>query len=101
MIDPNIEAALIGVAATIGLGLIGWAWRLQEKISSTRGELDQKVVNVREELAAYKLDVAEKYVSTQKLDDVENRMVRAVDELKRDLNRRLDDLLQTLRHPAA
>lgn len=62
----------------IVMGLIGGAWwRIEGRLS----DQDKERTRLREELAAYKLYVAQNHVSAEALREAEKRLITAIEKL--------------------
>ncbi|WP_420411586.1 hypothetical protein [Roseibium sp.] len=69
-------------ALTVIIGAVAGAWWfLFSSNLATRRECQKETQQLRQDLAAYKLEVAERYASVDHLKEVENRLVNAIDKL--------------------
>jgi Tfp pilus assembly protein PilO len=71
---------IISLLAIAGVCSGAW-WFLFSYNLATRKELQKEIQGLRQELAAYKLEVAERYASVDHLKEVESRLVMAIDKL--------------------
>lgn len=69
--------ALLVLTSALG----GAWWFLFSQNLSTRREGQKENQQLRQEFAAYKLEVAERYASVEHLKEVETRLVSAIDKL--------------------
>lgn len=75
----EVVFAFITLAGFLG----GYSYRLQSHLSKYRDRLD----DIRKDLAEYKLDAAQQFVSLQHMDQFEGRMLGAINRLADRLDR--------------
>lgn len=83
----NWETWTTPAGATLLLAILGGVWRiLSNEIRAVRAEAQA----AREDLAAYKLEVAKEYASTSHLKEVEIRLVTTIESLTQRIDRLID-----------
>ena len=104
-----VEVNALGGIATAFLiiagSIIGVWYRLVLRIERVRDEGHAANMAIKDELHAFKLEASGRYASIGYLKDVEERLIKAIDNLtvqheraRTDLNKRLDRLLEKLDH---
>jgi MFS superfamily sulfate permease-like transporter len=82
--DGGTLAAWVGIGVTVALAIFGFILRTyKEKIDEAKATASK----AREELSEYKLVVAEKYASIPYLKDVESRILTAITDMSKRLDR--------------
>lgn len=98
MSGPITWEALVFVVGLMvpTIGTVGWIFiYFVKRLRAIETNAEQRVQGVEKDLAAYKLDVADKYASVSHLTEVEQRLVKSMDNLADRLDK-LFDLIESI-----